>query len=485
MSRVTDLDDVPATEPSPVDARRWWVLGLLCLAQFMVILDVTVVNVALPVIGEELTLERATLTWVVTAYTLCFGGLMLFGGRLADVVGRWRTFLVGLVAFTAASLASGLADSGAALVAARAAQGVGAALLSPSALSIITTRFHGSERNRALAVWAAIGGAGAAVGVVLGGALTSGPGWEWVFFINIPVGLAVAAALPAFVPRDRVAAAMRRMDLPGALTATAAVGLVIYGLVEAGDSGWADATTLLALGAGAGLAAGFVVIERLAPAPLVRPELATRRPVVAGNLVMLAASGLLLSSFFLSSQYLQHVLRLSALRTGLVFLPVAAALGIGTHLGERVIRHVGGRPAAAAGFALAAAGTLLLAQVRADGEAVVDVLPGFLIAGLGLGAAFVAATTTALAHVEARDAGVGSGLVNTGHELGATLGVAFVSTIAGASLDAGAMGGPVSVGGFGDAFTAVAVVAAVVAVGALWLIPRGRPPATDRPIFAH
>jgi MFS family permease len=393
-------------------------------------------------------------------------------------------FLAGLAVFTAASLGSGLAASGSALVVARAAQGIGAALLSPAALSIVTTTFHGPERNRALAVWAAIGGAGAAVGVVLGGALTSGPGWEWVFFINIPVGVAVAAALPAVVGSGAPGDGPRRIDLPGALAATIAVGLIIYGLVEAGDSGWADGVTLGALGGGAVLAVLFVLIERATPAPLVRPGLVARRPVAAGNLVMVAASGLLLSSFFLSSQYLQHVLELSALRTGLVFLPIAAALGAGTHLGARIVGRFGGRPAAAAGFALAAAGAVLLAQLRADGSAVVDVLPGFLIAGLGLGAAFVAATTTALAHVEPGEAGVGSGMINTGHELGGTLGVAFVSTVAGASLDAG-VGGPVSVSGFGDAFLVMAAVAVVTTIVALVAVPRGRPPATDRPVFAH
>jgi EmrB/QacA subfamily drug resistance transporter len=464
---------------APSVTRRWWVLVLLCLAQFMVILDVTVVNVALPVIADQLHLDRAGLTWVVTAYTLCFGGLMLLGGRLADALGRRRIFLAGLAVFTLASLVSGLAVNATMLVAARAAQGVGAAMLSPSALSIVTTTFHGPDRNRALGVWAAIGGAGAAVGVLLGGVFTAGPGWEWVFFINVPVGAVVAVALPPLIrglPKPRSG----RVDVPGALVATAGVAAVIYGLVRAGDTGWADARTLIALVAGLVLLGVFAAIERVVPAPLVRLTTSARRPVVAGNLVMLVASGLLLSDFFLASQYLQHVLRLGALRTGLLFLPVALVIGLGTHLGVRVVGRFGGRPAAAAGFALAAIGAALLIQLPAEGNPLLTLLPGFAVSGLGLGAAFVAATTTAMAYVDPHDAGVTSGLINTGHELGASLGIAFVSTLAASSLGTGA-----GVGGFGTAFTGAAIAAAVMAVVVLGLVPAGRPPATDGPVFAH
>ncbi|PWK86346.1 EmrB/QacA subfamily drug resistance transporter [Lentzea atacamensis] len=464
---------------SLIDARtRWWALGLLSLAQFMVILDVTVVNVALPVIATELELDRAALTWVVTAYTLCFGGLMLLGGRLADAVGRRRTFLIGLTVFTIASLVSGLAWSASALVAARTAQGMGAALLSPAALSIVTTTFHGPDRNRALGVWAAIAGAGAAAGVLLGGLFTAGPGWEWVFFINVPVGLVVGSLLPRLVPAGR--GGRSHVDLPGALIAMTAVGTLIYGLVRAGDTGWSGGSTLFLLAAGLGLLAVFVVVERRTAEPLVRLELLTRRPVAAGNVVMLGASGLLLANFFLNSQYLQHVLRLDALETGLIFLPVALVIGVGTHLGVRVVARFGGRPAVAVGFGLAAVGAVLLSQVPVTGNAWSAVLPGFLISGLGLGATFVTATTTAMAHVEPHDAGTTSGLISTGHELGATLGIAFVATIAAQSLRGS---GPVS--GFGAAFTAMAVAAVLLAALTAWLVPAGRPPATDGPVFAH
>jgi MFS family permease len=348
----------------------------------------------------------------------------------------------------------------------------------------VTTTFHGPDRNRALGVWAAIGGAGAAIGVLLGGVFTAGPGWEWVFFINVPVGMLVAATLPKMVSSGRPTRHPARIDVPGAMAAALAVGSLIYALVRAGDTGWDDTMTLLALTAGLVLLAAFVLIERVTTVPLVRLPVLARRPVAAGNLVMLTASGLLLAHFFLTSQYLQHVLKLSALSTGLLFLPVALVIGLGTNLGMRIVRHFGGRPAAAAGFLFAAIGALLLSQVPADGDALVHVLPGFAISGLGLGATLVTATITAMAHIDQHDAGMASGVINTGHELGATLGIAFVSTIASTSLDT-VPGGTASVTGFGAAFTAAAITAVIMAAVTGWLIPAGRPPATDGPVFTH
>jgi EmrB/QacA subfamily drug resistance transporter len=474
-----------APHPPGPDPRRWWALVLLCLAQFMVILDITVVNVALPTIGTDLHLDRAPLTWVVTAYTLFFGGLLLLGGRLADVLGRRRTFLAGLGVFTVASLASGLAETGTVLVAARAGQGVGAALLSPAALAIITTTFHGTERNRALGVWAAIAGAGAAVGVLAGGVLVEYASWRWVFFINLPIGVAVAAATPAVVAAARPYATSRRVDLPGALAATTATGLVIYGLVKAGSDGWGAIATVAPLAAGLVLAGVLVAIERIASQPLVPLGLLTRRPLLAGQLVMLATSGLLLATYFLSSLYLQRVLGYTALDTGLVFLPAALLTIVGSHLGAHAISRLGPRPVVAAGFTLAAAGALLLSRLPADASVLVDLLPGLLLATAGLGAGFVVAATTAMAHVDQAQAGLASGLLNTGHELGASLGVALVSAIAGASVTGEFLVGRPGVGGFDRAFLACAVVAAVAAAAAPWLLPPGRPPATDRPVFAH
>jgi EmrB/QacA subfamily drug resistance transporter len=455
---------------------RWRALALLCVAQFMVILDVTVVNVALPRMAADLGLDRAALTWVVTAYTLCFGGLMLLGGRLADLLGRRRVFLAGLLVFTAASLGAGLAGDAATLVAARAAQGVGAALLSPAALSILTTTFHGPERHRALAVWAALGGGGAAAGVLVGGLLVSGPGWQWVFYVNVPVGVLVAALVPATVAA--LPPTGGRVDVPGALLVTAASGALIYGLVRAGEDGW-----LLAIGAAAALYAVFVLVERRTPAPLVRIGLLARRPMAAGIVTMLTASALLISGFFLCSLLLQSALGLSALRTGLVFLPVAVATMAGAHLAGQLVTRLGARPVAAGGFALAAAGFALLARVDAGSGAWTGVLPGFVMAAAGLGAGFVTATVTALTQVDAHHAGMASGAVNTAHELGAALGVAVVSAIAGASLGTGAGSG--AVGGFADAFWGCAGAAALAAVVLVALLPAGRPAVTNGPVFAH
>ncbi|MGW4204133.1 MFS transporter [Streptomyces sp. NPDC004726] len=458
---------------APADPRRWAALALICVAQFMLVLDVTVVNVALPDMAADLDLDRATLTWVVTAYTLCFGGLMLLGGRLADALGARRTLLAGLAVFTAASLVTGLARSAPLLIGGRVAQGVGAALLAPAALAIVTTTFHGPERNKALGVWAAIGGTGSAVGVLLGGALTDGPGWEWIFYVNVPVGLALLVAIPALVP----ARAPRPvgLDAPGALLVTAATGSLIYGLVRAGDSGWSDSITLLSLIGSIALYAAFAAVERAGRAPLMDLRMFTRRPVIAGSFLMLVATALLISYFFLSSVYLQHARGFSPLKTGLVFLPVAVAVGVGAHLGSRLVGKVGSRACAVAGMAIAAGSSVplaLLSDSSADSSVYTMLLPGLSLASLGVGAVFVTATTTALAMVDHREAGLASAVVNTFHEVGGSIGVAVVSTVAAAGITRGA------VSGFTDAYTVLAVTAAVSAVLSLILVPRGKPEMT-------
>lgn len=455
-------------EPDP---RRWLALVLLCAAQFMLIVDITVVQVALPSIGAELGLDRAALTWVVTTYTLLFGGAMVLGGRLADAFGARRMLLVGITVFTLASLLCGLASSGGWLILGRGAQGIGAALLSPAALSTITRLFDGHERNRALGFWAAIGAGGAAVGVLLSGLLTAGPGWEWVFYINVPVGLLVVVGLPILVRADRPSEHGRGVDLPGAFLVTAATGLLIYGLVEAGDAGWTATSTLAAIGGSLVLYVGFGWIESRVAVPLVRPAMLAKRPVLSGSLVMLLATGLLLALFFLSSLYLQHVLRLDALETGLLFLPIALAITVGAHLGGQLVGRLGGRPVAAGAFVLTAVGAALLIGVSPTGNAYVEVLPGFLIAAFGIGPAFVTATSTTLANVSSHEAGVASGVINTWHELGGSIGIAVVSTVAAASLAPNAEG----VEGFTSGFTLVAVVAGVAAVVSLVLLPTGKP----------
>ncbi|MEV0351447.1 MFS transporter [Nonomuraea sp. NPDC050680] len=462
----------PDMPPAHTRSGGWGLLVLLCLAQFMLIVDITVVQVALPTIGTDLALDRESLTWVVTTYTLCFGGLMVLGGRLADAWGARRTLMMGLGLFTAASLVCGLAGSGVMLIAGRALQGVGAALLSPAALAVITTTYQGERRGRALGVWAAIGGTGAALGVLLGGVLTAGPGWTWVFIVNVPIGLVVLAAVPAVVPA--MPGRSERVDVPGALVVTLATALLIYGLVTAGDAGWGAAGTVLPLVGAVLLYALFVVVERSVRSPLMRAETLARRPVISGTFVMLMATGLMLGLFFLSSLYLQNVLRFSALETGLLFLPVAIAITIGAQLGGHLIGRIGGRPVAVVSFVVTAAGAALMTRISPDASAYTTLLPGFVLAALGIGPAFVTATTTTMANIPPGENGVASGVINTFHELGGSIGVAVVSTVAASSLVPGSAAG---IGGFVSGLTLCAVAAAAAAAVALWLVPPGKPAA--------
>ncbi|HEX6231542.1 MAG TPA: MFS transporter [Jiangellaceae bacterium] len=449
------------------DPKRWRALALLSVAQFMLILDITVVTIALPSIGVDLGLSRATLTWVVTAYTLMFGGLMLLGGRSADIFGARRLVLTGLTIFTASSLVAGLSVNAEMLIGGRIGQGIGAALLSPAALSIVTTTFHGTERNKALGVWGALGGTGAAVGVLLGGLITAGPGWEWIFYINVPIGLAVLAALPSVVRTHRAHLAPRRIDLPGAATVTLATAAAIYGLINAGDYGWAATSTLVPLVLAAVLYGGFVVIERAVRSPLVNLQILARRRVVAGAFLMLVATGLLIASFFVGSFYLQHLRGYGALTTGLLFLPVAVGTIIGAHSASRAVGRIGPRHVAGSALATAAIGAI----VPAIWSAPATVVLGISIAAAGLGATFVAATTTALSDVQQYEAGVTSGVLNTFHEIGGAVGVAVISTIAAASLTAQ---GTVATTGFTNAFAFSAITAALAALAALVVVPAGR-----------
>jgi EmrB/QacA subfamily drug resistance transporter len=467
--------DAPA-DTAPPDPRRWKTLAVLAVAQFMLILDITVVTVALPQIGSDLGLSRASTAWVITIYTLLFGGLMLFGGRTADVFGARRVALAGLATFTAASLLAGLAVNPAMLLVGRAGQGIGAAFLSPAALSIITTTFGGSERNKALAVWGALGGTGASVGVLLGGLLTAGPGWEWIFFINVPVGILVFAAIARLVAPVRRGGAGRRVDVTGAVLATAATATALYALINAGEIGWAAPLTISMLIIAAGLYAVFATVERRVTAPLLDPCILLGRPIAAGALLMVTAMALLITAFFLGSFYLQQVQGKSALVTGLLFLPVAVGTIVGAHTAGHLIGRFGYRPIGVLGLVVAAAGAAVPALL--DGGTALVV--GISIAAIGQGAAIVTATTTALANVAHSEAGVTSGLISTLHEVGAALGIAVISTIAAASLRSGG----VDVAGFTDAFTFCAILAVVVAVIAAVFVPAGRPPAGVR-VGAH
>jgi EmrB/QacA subfamily drug resistance transporter len=475
---VRDRNEPPEPQAS-ADPRRWKALAVIALAQFMLILDLTVVNVALPDLGADLDLSRTALTWAVSAYMLFFGGLLLLGGRLADSFGARPMMLTGLVIFTLASLASGLAQNELLLLGGRIAQGVGAALLSPAALSTVTSLFHGVERNKALSVWASLGGVGFAAGVLIGGLLTAGPGWRWVFFINVPVGLVLLAAIPAVVPPRRPDRAARRIDVLGAVTVTAATGSLIYGMLNAGDTGWADLGTLLAIAAAIVLYGLFVVVEGTVPTPLMQPSLLTRRPVAAGAFLMLIAAGVLVAGVFLGSQYLQHLRGLSALETGLFFLPAALALMIGAITAGRLVGTIGTRPVAVVGLTLVAIGNALLIGLSADGNVYLQALPGVVVFALGGGPLFVCATTSALGRVSPHEAGLVSGVVNTFNQLGAAICVAVASTVAAAGLTH-----TPSIDGFTDAYTVFTAIAAVAAVLSLRLVPSGTPQMTGAP-HAH
>ncbi len=437
---------------------RWSLLLLLCVAQLMVILDISAVNVALPDMAAELGIAKADLGWTITSYSLIFGSLLLLGGRAADLLGRRRVFLTGLGIFTAASLMTALAGDAAMLFAARAGQGLGAALLSPAALSIITARFHGPERAKALGVWGAVGGAGAAVGVLLGGALTELVDWRAIFFINLPIGLALAAGALRTVPADAARPQWRGLDLRGALVATAALATLVYALTQSQANGWATTLGLIAV-ALAGLAA-FAALELRAAQPLLRVQRLRDRGVGGGFVMMLAASTVLFGSFLLCSLYLQTVLATGALATGLAFLPFAVAIGAGVHAGSHVVTHAGVRLPLAVGFAVAAVGMLLLSGADAHGSYAADVLPGMLVAGLGLGVILVSVSVSMLTGAAEHEAGMLSGLTTTGHEIGGSLGIAVLTSIAAT--------------GTSDAFVAAAIIAAVAAAAALVILPSAK-----------
>jgi EmrB/QacA subfamily drug resistance transporter len=466
---VRDTDQ-PRDPQESADPRRWKTLAVVSVAQFMLILDLTVVNVALPDLGADLGLSRTAFTWAVSIYVLFFGGLLLLGGRLADVVGARTMMLTGLVIFTLASLASGLAQNQMLLIGGRAGQGAGAALLSPAALSTITSIFHGKERNKALSVWASLGGVGFTAGVLIGGILTSGPGWRWVFFINVPVGLVLLAAIRAVVPPSRPDRAAGRVDVLGAATVTAATGSLMYGMINAGDKGWADLKTLLPIATAIVLYGVFVVVERTVPTPLMHPSLLTRRPIAAGAFLMFVAAGVLIADLFLGSQYLQHLRGLSALETGLFFLPAALGLMIGAIAAGRLVGRIGTRPVAVVGLVLVAIGNGLLIGLPAGGNVYAEALPGTFLFALGGGPLFVCATTSALGRAGQHEAGLISGIVQTFNQLGAAICVAVASTVAAAGLTR-----TPSLDGFTDAFTVFTVATAVAAVLSLRLIPPRKP----------
>ena len=421
--------DLARTGPDP---RRWWALALLCSAYFMVILDVSIVNVALPSIQEDLHFKPDDLQWVLSAYALTFGGFLLLGGRVADVLGRRVVFMGGVALFTLASLACGLSGSEGMLIGARAVQGLGAAILSPAALSIITTTFdEGSERNKALGIWGAMGGSGAAVGVLLGGILTKALGWEWIFFVNVPIGAFVLATTRSIVKESRAGNATRHFDALGAVLVTSSLSLLVFALTQANRVGWGSAQTIGILIASAVLLAAFLAVELRSKAPLVPLGIFTRlRTLTGANVVSFLVGGLTFAMFFMLSLYMQQVLGLSALQTGAGYLAVALTAIVAAGVAQALVTKAGVKPVLITGVTLMGLGNLWFTQVSADGSYAVDLLPGFLAIGVGLGFSFVPMSIAALAGVVPQEAGLASGLFNTSQQIGGALGVALFSTVA-------------------------------------------------------
>ena len=466
-----------STHHSPADSTdahaksHRWLLPVLLVAQLMVILDITAVNIALPHIAMDLKMSGSTISWTITSYSLIFGSLLLFGGRAADLLGRRRMFVTGLGVFTASSFASAMAGSAAMLFASRAGQGLGAAILSPAALSIITSAYQGSRRAKALSAWGAVGGAGAAVGVLVGGVLTQFTDWRTIFYVNLPVAAVLLFASLKVVPADTQKPRWRGLDLAGAALATTSLAAIVYGITQAHSAGWTSIQThVCGIGGLAGLAA-FAIYELHIDKPLLRVERIADRAVGGGLVLMLAVAGTSFGLFLLCSLYLQNVLGWGPLTTGLAFVPLALSAGIGSHAAGHVISKHGVRGPLAGSFAVAAVGMFLLSRVGAHGSYLTDVLPGMLVAGVALGVATVSVSMAILTGTRQEENGMISGLNSTGHEIGGTLGIAIFSTIAAGS---GAILGPQAASGIGDAFLVAALVASLASVMALALLPRAQ-----------
>jgi EmrB/QacA subfamily drug resistance transporter len=409
----------------------WVVLVLICLAQFMVILDATIVNVALPSIQKDLGLSEANLQWIINAYTLVFGGFLLLGGRAGDLIGRKRLFLIGLAIFTVASLLDGLAVSSGMLIGTRALQGLGAALISPAALSIISTTFaEGKERARALGVWAAIAIGGSAVGLILGGVLTQSFSWPWIFFVNVPVGVVGFLLSVRLVPESKDEKAHRHYDVLGAVAITGGLMTLVYAIVRAETHGWGSATTIGLFLAAAALHVIFVVVELRSPEPLVRLSILRVRSLTTANLVMFLVASGLFAMFFFNTLYIQRVLGYGPLKAGLAFLPFTAGIMVSAGIASTFATRIGVRPIAAAGMLFTAGGLVWLSQLPVHGSYLVDVLPPLVLSSLGMGAVFMPLTLVATTGLADEDQGLASGLFNTSQQIGGALGLAILSTVA-------------------------------------------------------
>jgi EmrB/QacA subfamily drug resistance transporter len=456
--------------------RRWTALILLCVAQFVVVLDASIVNVALPSIGKGLNFSEQNLPWVVNAYVIAFGGFLLLGGRAADLLGRRRVFMAGLVVVAVASLAAGFSATQGQLIAARAAQGLGAAIISPAALSIVTSLFKdGSERNKALGAWGAVAGSAGAAGVLLGGILTQGLGWEWVLWVNVPVALIALALTPGLIPESRSESATRHFDAAGAVTVTAGLSVLAYSFLDASSAGWGSTKIVGLLALSVALIGAFVAIELRSKAPLVPFRIFRKRTLTGANVAGILLGASLFSMFFFISLYMQQVLGYSAIHAGLSYLPLAVTIIVAAGLGGQLVTRFGFKPILAAGMLFVSAGLLWFSQVSVGGSFLTDILGPSVLAAIGLGFGFVTSTIAAVSGVEQREQGLASGLINTSQQIGGALGLAVLSTIATSRTDhvmaTGASTLPNALTeGFQSAFLGGAVIAFLGFVATLVLI---------------
>ncbi|HWJ45529.1 MAG TPA: MFS transporter [Gaiellaceae bacterium] len=461
----------------PSDAHRWRILAVVATAFFMTILDVSIVNVALPSIGRDLDFSQENLQWVITAYAIAFGGFLLLGGRAADLLGRRRVFIAGVVLFTIASLVCGLAQSEGMLIASRAVQGLGGAIISPAALSIVMTSFEeGADRNKALGVWGALGGSGAAVGVLLGGILTDYLSWRWIFFVNVPVGTLVLLLTSRIVPESRRDAEERHYDALGAVLVSAGLALLVYAISEAPNVGWGAARTILLLIASAALLIGFLVNERRVHDPLMPFHIFRVRTVAGANAVGLLLGAVIFANFFLLTLYVQDVLGYSPIKTGLTFLATAGTAVVSAGVAQALTTRFGAKPIIAVGLALLTGAMVWYSQIPVNGHYASDLLPGYLMVGVGIAFAFVPVSIAALAGVVEREAGLASGLINTSQQIGGAIGTAVASTVFASHLKSLAGGARPTIADFahsyGYAFWPLALFGAAAIIAAVTLIRR-------------
>ena len=477
-----------ATATAAPDPKRWQALAIVCVAFFMTVLDVSIVNVALPSIGESLHFSATGLQWVITAYAITFGGFLLLGGRAGDILGRKRMFLVGVLIFSIASLVCGLSGSTGVLIAARAVQGFGAAIVSPSTLSIITTTFaEGPERNKALGIWGAMGGSGAAAGVLFGGILTKYLGWEWIFFVNVPVGVLVLALAPGIVRESRAPDIGRNFDTVGAASVTGGLTLLVYGISKAPVDGWGDARTIGVLIAAAALIGFFVLWESRAANPLMPLSIFRIRTLAGANVVGALLGASIFADFFLLTLYVQNVLHYSALKTGITFLATAGTVVLVAGLAQYLSTRIGPKPVMVAGLALNTGALIWYAQIPVDGTYVHNLLGGYVMFGFGLSFAFIPVSIAALAGVGPREAGLASGLLNTAQQVGGAIGVAIASSVAVSHathlLQTGDSQAAALTGGYALAFWVIAGISAAGVVAALVLV-KNEIPTEAQPVVA-